>query len=367
MKILIGADLVPKKAEVNELFIKGDVQTLFNGVAELAKDADRFIVNLECALTHEEKEIKKMGPCLKADPKCADTFKKVGITDIALANNHVYDFGESGLRDTMKNLERVGLPYMGVGENDTDSRKIYYIETADKKVAVVNVCEHEYSYALPDRMGANPYDPYLTMQDIRVAKKNADYVIVLYHGGKEHCRYPSPRLRNLCREMVYCGANVVLTQHSHCIGCYEEFEGGHILYGQGNFHFCWDNDTEMWNTSLLVELTLDKGVQINFIPLVTAENKLGIDLAKGEKKERILKEFEARNEDLQNGKWKEGWHDFCVGFQDMYLEPLKGAEMLEGNEWRAQKFAHYLDCEAHNDVWKELFPTWHQAKRNNRE
>ena len=361
MKILIGADLVPKKTEVNELFIKGDVQTLFNEVAELAKKADRFIVNLECALTHENKEIQKFGSCLKADPKCADTFKKAGITDIALANNHVFDFGKKGLLDTMENLERVGLPYMGIGENDVDSRKIYYIETADKKVAVVNVCEHEYSYALPDRIGANPYDPYLTMQDIREAKKNADYAIVLYHGGKEHCQYPSPRLRNLCREMVYCGADVVVTQHSHCIGCYEEFEGGHILYGQGNFHFCWDNDTEMWNTSLLVELTLDKGVKINFIPLVTTDNQLGIDVAKGEKKERILKEFQARNEELRSGKWKDGWHAFCEKFQGMYKGALRNLETPETKEQQTQLFAHYLDCEAHTDVWRELFPTWNQT------
>lgn len=361
MKILIGADLVPKKAEVNELFVKGDLKTLFNQVIELAKDADRFIVNLECALTCADTEIKKFGPCLKADPKCADSLKKAGITDIALANNHVFDFGIKGLKDTMENLERVGLPYMGIGENDQDSRKIYYIEEKGKKIAVVNVCEHEYSYALPDRIGANPYDPYLTMQDIRKAKKNVDYVLVLYHGGKEHCQYPSPRLRNLCREMVCCGADVVITQHSHCIGCYEQYEGGHILYGQGNFHFCWDNDTELWNTSLLVELFLDDGVKINFIPLVTTENNLGIDVATGNKKEKILKDFENRNQELQNGQWKEGWQKFCEKFQGVYRRVLRGLELPETTEEQTQLFAHFLDCEAHTDVWRQLFPTWNNT------
>ena len=361
MKILIGADLVPKKAEVNELFVKGDLKTLFNQVIELAKDADRFIVNLECALTCADTEIKKFGPCLKADPKCADSLKKAGITDIALANNHVFDFGKKGLKDTMENLERVGLRYMGIGENDQDSRKIYYIEEKGKKTAVINVCEHEYSYALPDRIGANPYNPYLTMQDIRKAKRNADYVLVLYHGGKEHCQYPSPRLRNLCQEMVCCGADVVITQHSHCIGCYEQYEGGHILYGQGNFHFCWDNDTELWNTSLLVELILDNGVNINFIPLVTTENHLGIDVATGSKKEKILKEFEIRNQELQNGQWKEGWQKFCKKSQGVYRGVLRGLELPETTEEQTQLFAHFLDCEAHTDVWRQLFPTWNNT------
>lgn len=359
MKILIGGDISPKKEEVNELFAKGDVKTLFNGVADVAKTADRFIVNLECALTNTDKGIKKFGPCLKSDPKCADTLKELGVTDVALSNNHVFDYGIQGLKDTIANLERVGLPYTGVGENDTDSRKIYYIEQLGQKIAVINVCEHEYSYALPDRIGANPYDPYLTMQDIREAKKNAERVIVIYHGGKELCRYPSPRLRNLCREMVYCGADVVLTQHSHCIGCYEEFEGGHILYGQGNFHFCWPDKTDLWNTGFLVELEVEEKVKIRFIPTISGD--LGIDLAKGQKYDEIMQGFATRNEELQNGKWLDGWKDYCAKSAKWYKGVLFGEYASDDPEVREQQFAHYLDCEAHADILHEIYPTWNQT------
>ncbi len=361
MKILIGADVVPKTEEVKQLFIDGDTQALFGGVCELIKNADRTVINLECALTTTTTEIPKFGPCLKADPLCADTLKKLGVTDVALSNNHVFDFGEQGLRDTMENLERVGLPYMGVGENDTDSRKPYIIEQDGKKIGIINVCEHEYSYALPYRMGANPYDPYLTMQDIRELKKRTDFVIVMYHGGKEHCRYPSPRLRNLCREMVLCGADVVLTQHSHCIGCYEEYEGGHILYGQGNFHFCWSGFAESWYTSLLVELDIDKSVAIKFIPLVTLENS--IDVATGAQADEIMSAFAARNEELKNGKWLDGWRAFCESVKPMYTGALKGLETPETTDHQRQHFAHYLDCEAHTDVWRELYPTWNATNK----
>lgn len=359
MKILIGGDISPKKTEVNELFAKGDIKTLFGDVAELAKTADRFIVNVECALTTTEKGIKKFGPCLKSDPKCADTLKKLGVTDVALSNNHVFDYGVQGLKDTMANLERVGLPYMGVGENDTDARKIYYIEQNGQKIAVINACEHEYSYALPDRMGANAYDPYLTMQDIREAKKNAQHVIVVFHGGKELCQYPSPRLRNLCREMVYCGADVVLTQHSHCIGCYEAFENGHILYGQGNFHFCWPNREDFWYTGLLVELEIEKNVKIRFIPIVTRE--FGIELAKREEQAEIMRSFAERNEELKNGKWLDGWKAYCKGAEKWYKGVLFGVYASDDPMEREQQFAHYLDCEAHADILHEIYPTWNQT------
>jgi len=355
MKILIGSDIVPTE-QTEASFISGDIKTLFGGVCSLMENADRTIINLECALTTTEKGIKKFGPCLKASPKCADTLKKIGVTDVMLSNNHVFDFGVQGLKDTIANLERVGLPYTGIGKNDIDSRKPYIIEENGKKVGFINVCEHEYSYALSDRMGANPFDPFITMQDIRALRKDVDFVIVLYHGGKEHCRYPSPRLRNLCREMVLCGADVVITQHSHCIGCYEEYEGGRIVYGQGNFHFCWANMAETWYTSLLIQLEIEEDIKINFIPLITKEN--GIEIAQGEQAEEILGAFEYRNEELTNGKWRDGWHAFCVSMQETYKRVLRGLCTEETSEETTELFSHFLDCEAHTDVWRELFPTW---------
>jgi poly-gamma-glutamate synthesis protein (capsule biosynthesis protein) len=348
MKLYIGADVVPTP-KTEQSFIDEDGKKAFGAILEKVKDGDGFLINLECALTRSENAIRKFGPNLKADPRCADGLKSFGVTDVMLANNHVFDFGIEGLTDTMKNLERVGLPYTGVGENDTDSRKIYYIERAGKKVAIVNVCEHEYTYALPDRMGVNPYDPYLTMHDIREAKKNAEFVVVIYHGGKEHCDYPSPRLRLLAREMVENGANAVIAQHSHCIGCYEEFEGGHILYGQGNFHFCWNIDTDAWNTGLLVKLTMEQSVKMEFIPFVA--DGTGIDLAKGEKYTEIMAAFYDRNEQLKNGEWKDEWHAFCKNIESSYKNAANGID-------NPDRFSHYLDCEAHTDVWRELFPTW---------
>lgn len=358
MKLLFGADIVPTETS-EQLFIEQRVEELFGDVAELIKNADRTIVNLECALTKSNNAIKKFGPNLKADEKCADALKKLGVTDVALSNNHTFDFGIEGLKDTTDALDRVGLPYMGIGENDTESRKPYFIEQDGKTIGIINVCEHEFSYALPDRIGANPFDPFLTMQDIRAVRKESDYVVVIYHGGKEHVRYPSPRLRNLCREMVLCGADVVLTQHSHCIGCYEEYEGGHILYGQGNFHFTKANMKDTWYTGLLVEINITDKLAIKFIPLTFGDTT--IDVAKGEKAKEIMTAFEARNEELKNGAWTKGWHDFCESMREVYDGVLRGLCEADTTEEKQQLFAHFLDCEAHTDVWRELNPTYNMT------
>ena len=198
------------------------------------------------------------------------------------------------------------------------------------------------------------------MHDMREAKKNAEIVIVIYHGGKEFSRYPSPRLRLLCHEMVECGADIVLTQHSHCIGCYEEYEGGHILYGQGNLHFVKPHSLEGWLTSLLVELEIGDTIKLNYYPMAQDPDTGGVKLTKNKEAEKIMNDFYARNEELKDGRWMDGWRAFCESVPDYKNIPSR-VYKPESTEDNNEVFAHYLDCEAHTDVWREYFKTWHHT------
>lgn len=358
MKTLLLGDLSPTVVS-DPLFAKSDVEALFSDVVSLFKGNDVNFVNLECALTEWEKSIEKFGPPLKASPNTARVLKQLGVNYCGLSNNHIFDFGKAGALDTLKELEAAGIGYTGFGKDYEDSRKDLVVEKDGEKLAILAVCEHEYSYALEDRMGSRPYDEYDTMEDIRKAKAASDRVVVIYHGGKEHCQYPSPRLLKLCRAMVKNGADVVLCQHSHCIGCYEAYEGGHILYGQGNFHFVKPSfmNPELkktWNNSLAVKYdTLTNTIE--FVPLVVEGN--GMALAKGEEKQTIMDAFAARNAQLADGTWKEGWKAFCESVKETYLASVANAYAPGSTQVQDKLFGHYLDCEAHTDVWRELFPT----------
>ena len=358
MKIAICGDVSITK-EASENFERKDEKAAFGGVLDYFSQCDNVIINLECALTDSENAIKKFGPNLKATKNAAETFKKAGVTECALSNNHIFDYGIEGVEDTIKELDKVGIKWTGFGKNYEDSRKNYFIEKDGLSIGIVNVCEHEYTYATENRMGARPFDEFETMDDIRNAKKSADYVIVIYHGGKEHCRYPSPRLMKACREMVRCGADAVLCQHSHIIGCYEKFENAHILYGQGNFHFVKYLDNKEWAQGLMVELEITKEkIDIEYIPVVAGDT--GINLAEGEEREQILAAFWERSETLHNGEWKNRWHAFCEKMYNQYKKAICGYD-AEDDAVKTQQFAHYLDCEAHTDVWREIFPTWNQT------
>ena len=365
MKTLLFGDFCPKRPDVAELFVKGDIETLFGDSLSLFENKDFIAVNLECALTDSETPITKHGPNLKTPVGSENTLKKLGVTLAGLSNNHVFDFGVPGALETMKTLEKAGSAHTGFGMNYEDSRKDYVFEKNGEKLAVIAVCEHEYSYAKPDKMGSRPFDELDTIEDIRRAKANADRVVVMYHGGKELCRYPSPRLMRVCRAMVRAGADVVLCQHTHCISCYENYEGGHILYGQGNSHFLWPSPKEILKHGLAVEYDTVTS-EISFVPLyapITAD-EYGISLAKGEERDEIMKGFAARSASLLDGTWIDGWREFCASVESQYTRVVRKASVPECTEADNLQFAHYLDCEAHLDVFRELYQTYHMQDKN---
>lgn len=86
-------------------------------------------------------------------------------------------------------------------------------------------------------------------------------------------------------------------------------------------------------------------------------DRCGMAIAKGEEKEKILAGFEKRNAELANGEWINGWREFCQSMADTYLKSAQSAAGLDFDSVYASAFAHHLDCEAHTDVWRELFKT----------
>lgn len=346
MKISICGDVSTTYSA--ELFREHRFEELFGDTPEIFKDSDRVLVNLECALTEKDTPIDKKGPNLKGPLETAILLREMGTTDVAISNNHIMDYGIPGIEDTKNILSELEINYTGFGENYEDSRRDLIWEIDGKRIAVIAVCEHEYCYALENRLGARPYDPYDTLEDVRKAKATCDCVIVLYHGGKEQSLYPSPRLRKLCQAMTRCGADVVLCQHSHCVGCYENFEGAHIVYGQGNFHFTGRTDHPHWQSGLAVNLTINDKVMIDFVPIKV--KGLGIEIAKGEDGERILSDFNENSKNLHNGVWLIKWDEFCQSTKERYLGNISRAFTENAEPADNELFCGRMHCEAHKDV-----------------
>lgn len=293
MNILIGADFVPTKSNA-EYFKKGDIKHLFGEqLTKVFENADYRIFNLEIPLTDKESPISKCGPNLIAQISSINGYKAAGVDLFTLANNHVLDQGKVGLKNTINTLNSAGIGYVGVGNTPNEAAKPFVFDCDGKKIGVYACVEHEFSVVADSSAGANPIDLLESPDHIATLKAQCDYVIVLYHGGKEHYRYPSPNLQKVCRKLVDKGADLVVCQHSHCIGCEERYAKGTIVYGQGNFLFD-DSDDEFWQTGLLIEIHDD--FEISYIPLV--KRKETIRLAEGDEAEQIINSFSKRSKEI---------------------------------------------------------------------
>lgn len=360
MKLIFGADLVPTNSN-EELFISGDIDKIVDdGILSVMSNADYRIFNLETALTDNGLPITKCGPNIKASPLAINGIKNLNPSLVLLSNNHVLDYGEAGLEDTVKTLDSNGIEHIGAAENLKKATETYIFEKDGVKIGIYNCCEYEFSIAGENSWGANPFDPLESLDHISELKEKCDYVIVVYHGGKEHYRYPSPNLKKRCRKIVEKGADAVLCQHSHCIGSFEDYRGSKIIYGQGNFIFAPRDEMESWNTSLLVEITINNGLEFEFYPICCTQT--GARTADAGEKEEILKNFYKRSEQIKDNKFVEDkYSEFCESMINEYLNIMKGIHWSEPEKMDPNlkdtidmnivtSIYNYYLCEAHSEV-----------------
>ena len=286
--------------------------------------SDCNVINLEAPVTECTKSIFKPGaPCLKSPAEAVRFLKSFPNLVLSGANNHIYDYGENGIFDTLNFASEENIRTVGFGKNMTEAKIPIVICCNENKIGILSYAQHEFSIAENDQAGANPYDPLEVFDEIKWMKQNCDAVIVLFHIGCEHYQYPTPNMQKICRKMVLCGADLILCQHSHCIGSREIFDNGEILYGQGNFIFDW-LDLPCWESGFLVRVTFDKKLKIEYIPMKYEKNGTKRLMTAEEKKE-ALEVFEKRSNVCRYPeKVSCEWEKFC-------LDPYKYSSFITGS------------------------------------
>lgn len=369
MPIIIGADIVPTETNKN-LFETGNVEPVVGSdLLNMLCAADFRIFNQECPLVDRESPIQKCGPVLGAGTSCINGIKALGADLLSIANNHIMDHGYTGLESTIKTIESKNIAYLGAGNDLRQAVKPFVFSWNNKKIGVYSCAEHEFSIAGENTPGANPFDPLESYDHVVALKAQCDFLIVLYHGGKEYYRYPSPMLQRVCRKFVEKGANLVVCQHSHCIGCEEKYGNGSIVYGQGNFVFDKINNP-LSQTSLLIKVNDD--FSIEYIPLIKVEK--GVRLATGGDAEKIISEFINRSELIkEKGFIEREYLEFakkklkiymltCFGYKHKFfyrvLNKLTGNRLnnVFVNSYKKEELLairNFIECEAHRELWAE--------------
>ena len=363
MKIIIGADLAPTKSNY-ELFINADMDNLVGcELMNLLQKYDFRVFNLEVPLSDEEDPIPKCGENLVSPTSTCRGIRALGVDLLTLANNHIMDQDLQGLQSTTEVLKENNIQYFGAGKNLSNLKHSFVVEKQGRTVGLYACAEHEFSIATNQKSGANPFSVE-SLDHIAELKSKCDYVVVLYHGGKEYYRYPSPMLQKTLRKCVDNGADLVIAQHTHCVGCKEKYKSGTIVYGQGNFIFD-EQSNEFLDTSLLISIEFEKSnFDVEYIPLCRTDG--GVRIADTEESNSILSGFYKRSEEIKNEAVVIAKYDeFAQKMISNYLNSLFGTNVffriankllghrlkIKLSEKKRYALINYIECEAHRELF----------------
>lgn len=337
---MIAGDLFPVKSNL-DLFCKGDAKALFgDAICDLFATADYRICNLEGALTDGLQRGKKTGPVVTAPIEAVTAYKTLGIDCCMLANNHITDGCTQGVADTLKTLSDAGIQHIGTGMNETSIRHYLTITLDGEKVCFYNVSETMYNIPTSREAGAWLYDEYIVCKELEILKKKCDYIIVIYHGGIEHFPYPSPEMKKRFHRMADSGADIILSQHTHCVGCEECYNGAYLLYGQGDFLFnnCRPKTTDM---GIILEVDIKEGHWSVKKHLVRCTDDFHLEY----NKDYDFADFYMRSEKVKDDEFLlQQFQQFCDGELPLYLTAFKSpGKMLRKYKWHfPNRFNNWL-------------------------
>lgn len=216
-------------------------------LSELAR-ADVRIVNLETSVTRSDDYERGKGINYRMHPKNIPVLTVAGIDVCVLANNHVLDWGDRGLLETISTLQEANIKFAGAGANEGQAQAAALIEIANKGRVMV------FSYGLTssgipwywaaqkDRAGVNllPDLSKTTVQRIReqvqAVKQAGDIVVASIHwGGNWGYDIPHEH-RQFAHQLIDNAAVDIIHGHSsHHVKAIEVYRDKPVIYGCGDF------------------------------------------------------------------------------------------------------------------------------------
>jgi len=249
-----------------DIFICGDVvinskndQIVSDELKKIITTSDISICNFEAPIKSNGHPIPKAGPHLNQSKSAISTIKNCGFNMLSLANNHIYDYGETGLKDTIDEITKNDLGYIGAGLTFDEPYSLTIEEIDNTKIGFLSFCEAEFGALLEDEgRGGYAWINHQSVNNIvRKSKQKVDVLILIAHAGAEEVPLPLPEWRTRYRELCDCGVDVIIGHHPHVPQGWEKYNSSLIFYSLGNFYFDRRGFKNGADTSYSVLLKLD--------------------------------------------------------------------------------------------------------------
>ena len=220
-----------------------DGADLLKAVTPLFQAADLAFANLEGPMIDNGNSVKCGASAgitcfaFRMPTRYGAYLRDAGFDVLSLANNHAADFGDLGRETTRKTLEAVGIKHAG---SDKEKFAMTFHEAKGKKIAVVAFAHNS--------LVPNVNELEFARQLVEKASKQADIVMVSFHGGAEgavNARVPQRteiflgeargNLPAFARTVIDAGADVVIGHGPHVLRGMEIYKDRLIAYSLGNF------------------------------------------------------------------------------------------------------------------------------------
>lgn len=271
MEVKKKAPVFPSKETVFE-FKQTGVTALARGMKKILRSgksgawvAERVAEDLKKAdITHVSNEVPfgyncpSEGGRMCAEWDFLEALKIIGTDVVELTGNHLHDFGQGALMETLNKYEELGWKTFGGGSDEVSASRPLNLNIKGSKVTLIGVNEstsliNDLEKAGVNKPGVNPFNKASLMKQIREARERGDYVVVDVQFfecysypdyGKEmpECDQPIAGQKGFFREIVDMGADMVVGTQAHQPQTYEIYNEKPIYYGLGNLFF----DQIMW-------------------------------------------------------------------------------------------------------------------------
>jgi len=245
----------------------------------LLRRASLTVGNLESTLSTRGAPTQG-GDSFGGSPALLGPLARAGFDALSLANNHVGDYGERALLDTVATLGRSRIEPFGAGPDVATAARPAIVQRRGTTFAFLGFnAIGETPQAGPGQPGAlsvrmPPRTGPLVRADllrvaraVREAKREADVVVVLPHWGEQYTHAPEPVQRTVARELVAAGADLVVGGHPHWVQGVDSMGGVPVAHSLGNFVFDMDfADQTMEGVVLEATFRGADLVRVRFVP-----------------------------------------------------------------------------------------------------
>jgi len=232
------------------------------GLARIVASADIAFGNLEYPITRKGSRFKDKKYVFRGPPESLGAIRKAGFNLLSLANNHIMDYGEKGLIDTITQCRKQKFAFAGAGEDLTSASGYAVVEKHGVRYGLL-----AYSFTFPDaywatdsRPGTAHPDWARLESDISAARQEVDILIVSCHWGEELKSDPKKYQVDFAHHAVRSGADLVLGHHPHVPQAIEVYRGKPVFYSLGNYAFG----------------TVSNNVKIGFAAYIRFEDKVPV-------------------------------------------------------------------------------------------